>query len=337
MEEIEARSSTTPRPRPTTRRSPPRPSREDETAALRAEVADLKDRLLRALADVENIRKRAERDRRDAELYGATRFARDLLSVHDNFDRALDTVTDAVRAAAPGLIEGIELTRRELLNAFEKHRIVKIDPEARRPLRPQAAPGDVRGAGARHQGRRHHPGDGRRLHDRRPPAAPRPGRRLRRRPGRAAAAGRLTRSRPRRLPVIRGRAAAAIVAGLLLAGRQPRRTGRRLRPLPAALPDLPRHERGRPPPRPVARRHRRPRGRRGAGFAYSAPWRDRRSSGTTHPSTPFSPTRTVSCPATHALPGHVLGRRPGGGDRLSRGRGRLRVRPNHAARRHVDA
>ena len=68
--------------------------REDETGALRAEVADLKDRLLRALADVENIRKRAERDRRDAELYGATRFARDLL------------------------------------NAFEKHRIVKIAPKA---------------------------------------------------------------------------------------------------------------------------------------------------------------------------------------------------------------
>jgi len=101
----------------------------DETAALRAEVADLKDRLLRALADAENIRKRAERDRRDAELYGATRFARDLLPVHDNFDRALDTVSDAARATAPGLIEGIELTRRELLNAFEKHRIVKIAPK----------------------------------------------------------------------------------------------------------------------------------------------------------------------------------------------------------------
>ena len=101
----------------------------DEAVALRAEVAELKDRLLRALADVENIRKRAERDRRDAELYGATRFARDLLSVYDNFDRALDNVTDGVRQAAPGLIEGIELTRRELLNAFEKHRIVKIAPK----------------------------------------------------------------------------------------------------------------------------------------------------------------------------------------------------------------
>ena len=86
----------------TTRRSTAEAVEADEAAALRAEVADLKDRLLRALADVENIRKRAERDRRDAELYGATRFARDLLSVHDNFDRALGSVTDAVRAAGAG-------------------------------------------------------------------------------------------------------------------------------------------------------------------------------------------------------------------------------------------
>jgi len=100
----------------------------DEATALRVENAELKDRLLRALADVENIRKRAERDRRDGETYGATRLARDLLSVHDNFDRAMDSVTDDVRAAAPGLIEGIELTRRDLLSAFEKHKIVRIDP-----------------------------------------------------------------------------------------------------------------------------------------------------------------------------------------------------------------
>lgn len=101
---------------------------QDETATLRGEVAELKDRLLRALAETENLRKRAERDRRDAELYGATRFARDLLSVYDNFDRALDNVTDNVRAAAPGLIEGIELTRRDLLAAFERHKIHKIAP-----------------------------------------------------------------------------------------------------------------------------------------------------------------------------------------------------------------
>lgn len=101
----------------------------DEATALRAEVADLKDRLLRALADTENTRKRADRDRRDAELYGATRFARDMLSINDNLDRALDNVTDALRDAAPGLIEGIELTRRELLNAFERNKIQKIEPK----------------------------------------------------------------------------------------------------------------------------------------------------------------------------------------------------------------
>ena len=83
----------------------------DEADALRLEVAELKDRLLRALADAENIRKRADRDRRDAELYASTRFARDLLSVYDNFDRAMGNVNDAVREAAPGLIEGIELTQ----------------------------------------------------------------------------------------------------------------------------------------------------------------------------------------------------------------------------------
>lgn len=102
----------------------------DEAAALRAEVAELKDRLLRSLAEQENLRKRAERDRRDAEIYGATRLARDLLAVHDNFDRALGNVTDAVREAAPGLIEGIELTQRGLLAAFEKNKITKISPEA---------------------------------------------------------------------------------------------------------------------------------------------------------------------------------------------------------------
>ena len=101
----------------------------DERDALRAEVADLKDRLLRALADAENIRKRAERDKRDGELYGATRLARDLLSVHDNFERALENATDAAREAAPGLIEGIELTHRDLVSAFEKHRIVGIRPQ----------------------------------------------------------------------------------------------------------------------------------------------------------------------------------------------------------------
>ncbi|MBP7003151.1 nucleotide exchange factor GrpE [Amaricoccus sp.] len=101
----------------------------DEAATLKAEAADLKDRLLRALAETENLRKRAERDRRDAEVYGATRLARDLLPVYDNFARALDSATDAARAAAPGLLEGIELTQRALLSALEKNKIVRIDPQ----------------------------------------------------------------------------------------------------------------------------------------------------------------------------------------------------------------
>lgn len=101
----------------------------DEAAALKAEVADLKDRLLRALAETDNVRKRLDRDRRDAETYAATRFARDMLGVYDNFDRALGASTDAARAAAPGLIEGIELTQRTLLQAFEKNKILPIDPK----------------------------------------------------------------------------------------------------------------------------------------------------------------------------------------------------------------
>jgi molecular chaperone GrpE len=101
----------------------------DDPAPLRAEIAELKDRLLRALAEAENIRKRADRDRRDAEQYGITRFARDLLSVHDNFERAMKAVTDEVRATAGPLLEGIELTQKELVAALGKHGIRKIEPQ----------------------------------------------------------------------------------------------------------------------------------------------------------------------------------------------------------------
>ena len=97
-------------------------------AQLEAECIRLKDKLLRALAESENIRRRAERDRKDAETYGGTRLARDLLAVHDNLDRALSHVDDALRDQAKGFIEGVELTQRELLNAFGKHRIEKVSP-----------------------------------------------------------------------------------------------------------------------------------------------------------------------------------------------------------------
>ncbi|HSF96950.1 MAG TPA: nucleotide exchange factor GrpE [Thermohalobaculum sp.] len=97
-------------------------------AGLEAEVAELRDRLLRALAETENVRRRAERDRKDAETFGGTRLARDLLSVHDNLDRALAHVDEALRANAQAFIEGVELTQRELLNAFAKHKIEKVTP-----------------------------------------------------------------------------------------------------------------------------------------------------------------------------------------------------------------
>lgn len=99
-----------------------------ELDSVRAERDEMKDRLLRALAENENFRKRAERDRRDAELYGGVRLARDLLSVYDNLGRALEIMTDELRKSEPGLSEGIELTQKDLLAVFQKHKIEKIEP-----------------------------------------------------------------------------------------------------------------------------------------------------------------------------------------------------------------
>jgi molecular chaperone GrpE len=89
-----------------------------ELDLLRAERDELRDRMLRALADAENSRKRAERDRREAEQYGGSKLARDLLPVYDNLRRALDAAGEEQRAAASGVIEGVELTLRELLSVF---------------------------------------------------------------------------------------------------------------------------------------------------------------------------------------------------------------------------
>jgi molecular chaperone GrpE len=104
----------------------------DQTAeilALQAERDDYKDRFMRALADAENTRKRADRDRREAETYGATRLARDLLPIYDNLRRALDTVTDDLRAREAAFVEGIDLTMREVLNIFSKHGLTVIAPQ----------------------------------------------------------------------------------------------------------------------------------------------------------------------------------------------------------------
>jgi molecular chaperone GrpE len=100
---------------------------------LNAENAELKDRTLRALADVENLRRRAERDAGDARVYAVTAFARDLLSVVDNFARALESLPADVRAEADGavktLIEGVELTGRELHSVLGRHGVKKLEPK----------------------------------------------------------------------------------------------------------------------------------------------------------------------------------------------------------------
>lgn len=100
----------------------------DEIARLTAERDDLRDRWMRALAEAENTRKRAEKDRREAERYGSSRLARDLLPVHDALDRALEAADEATRAAAAGLVEGVELTQRELDRIFGQHGITIITP-----------------------------------------------------------------------------------------------------------------------------------------------------------------------------------------------------------------
>ena len=109
----------------------------EELEALRAERDELRDRFMRALADAENARKRADRDRREAEQYGSTRLARDLLPVYDNLRRALDAASDETRSQAAALIEGVELTLRELTNVMTKHGVTPITPAVGDQFDPQ--------------------------------------------------------------------------------------------------------------------------------------------------------------------------------------------------------
>lgn len=106
-------------------------------AALEAERDELRDRMLRALAEAENMRKRAEKDRREAEHYGGSRLSRDLLPVYDNLRRALDAADHASREVAGGLIEGVELTLKELLNVLGKHGVRPIAPQIGEAFDPQ--------------------------------------------------------------------------------------------------------------------------------------------------------------------------------------------------------
>lgn len=102
---------------------------EELETAFEIERAEMRDRLMRALADLENTRKRAEKDRRDAATYGGAKLARDLLPVYDNLTRALDAADDNTRAVAAGLVEGVELTLRELVNVMGRHGVERVSPE----------------------------------------------------------------------------------------------------------------------------------------------------------------------------------------------------------------
>jgi molecular chaperone GrpE len=105
--------------------------RPDPLAEAQREAAEFKDKALRTLAEMENLRKRTEREVADARLYGNASFARDVLAVADNFQRALDAVAPELRAdeKVKSFIEGIELTERELLKVLGKHGVKKFSPD----------------------------------------------------------------------------------------------------------------------------------------------------------------------------------------------------------------
>jgi molecular chaperone GrpE len=103
-----------------------------DATLLAKEVADYKDKLLRTLADMENLRRRTDREVADARVYGISSFARDLVGVADNMRRALEAAADsaaAIEGPAKTLCEGVELIERELLKVLEKHGVKRFDPQ----------------------------------------------------------------------------------------------------------------------------------------------------------------------------------------------------------------
>jgi molecular chaperone GrpE len=108
----------------------------DPIAVLEAEKADLKDKLLRLMADMENLRRRTEREVADARTYAVANFARDMLNVADNVRRAIESVPAEARESAEGafrgLIEGIDLTERDLLKTLERHGVKRLDPQGQK-------------------------------------------------------------------------------------------------------------------------------------------------------------------------------------------------------------
>ena len=105
----------------------------ERVAELEAENQALKDRVLRTMAEMENLRRRTEKEKQDASTYGIAKFAKDILTVADNLSRALNAVPSEARDTADealkGLIEGVELTERDLLNQLERHKVKRLSPK----------------------------------------------------------------------------------------------------------------------------------------------------------------------------------------------------------------
>ena len=108
----------------------------DPMAVLAKEAADLKDRLLRTLAEMENLRRRTEKEIVDARTYGVTNFARDILAVADSMERALKALDAEIRdkadAGVKALLDGVEITERELIKVMEKHGVARIEPQGQK-------------------------------------------------------------------------------------------------------------------------------------------------------------------------------------------------------------
>ena len=106
----------------------PQPDAAAAVAALQDENASLNDRVLRLAAELENLRRRAEREKAEASRYAIGAFARDLLPVADNFERALAAAPDAVEDSLEGFMTGVRMTERELIKTLERHGLVRVDP-----------------------------------------------------------------------------------------------------------------------------------------------------------------------------------------------------------------
>lgn len=100
----------------------------DPVAALQAENAELKDKLLRTLAEMENLRRRTARDVQDGRAYAVTAFARDMLTVADNIARALESAPQDADGALKALVDGVALTERDLIKTLERHGVKKLEP-----------------------------------------------------------------------------------------------------------------------------------------------------------------------------------------------------------------